>query len=277
MKSNPLDISEYQKVVDFGKSLFHAKELKYLVTGKVQNAEIERLQSGLRHEVFYFIIDLVNGCIKKSGGLENLKINPQNFTLKSYFEMMPKSGISNLLTLLGKQTFLLSNIEYIGFLKPTYIVQLPLKVYADSDKLYLVKREISPFQITEDGQIAEYLSYFTIIKEYNHEELNPRFIGIPSELQKQVEKFFAVGFSQLPPQENKFAPKELILLEMYLRDPEISNKELSIRANITVSTLHSYNKQIIQKARQMFGDDLPVRTAKDVAFYLQKNGLYRFE
>lgn len=265
----------YSQIKDFARELYQNQEnYRFLISEEMQQEELHRLKSGLREEQFFVVIDLLKFSIIDVGGVEALGYNERQFTLQRYFEMIPSQGVQSLMTTLGKQTFLHRGEELIGFLKPSYIVQLPIKVYQGNEKIYLVKRVISPWQITKCGKITAYLSHFTIIKEYNYEGLEPRLSGIPEHLQQMLLSKFNTDFNQLNSSENKFSPKQLIALELYL-DETKSTKEIALLLKIGYTTLKDYNKEILKRAREMFGDDIPVRTAKDVALYLKSNGLLR--
>jgi hypothetical protein len=268
-------LTAFEEIKTFSRTAYANKgSFEFLISEEMHKMEIKKLQDGIREEQFFVIIDLIDLKIIEMGGIEELGFDKHNFTLKNYIEMIPSNGITKLLTTLGKQTFLLSKSNLLGFLKPTYIVQIPMKVKRDDDKIYLVKRAISPWQITRCGRITAYLSHFTVIKDYNYEELNPRIVGIPDEYYTIVMQAFNLDFKQLRSNENLFSPQELTVLELYLDNTNTSN-DIATALNIKLLTLNSYNKSIIQKAKKMFSEDLPIKTARDVAIYLQKNGLFR--
>lgn len=272
MNANISDL-EFQKVQQFSQNYFSNKEsYSFLINSNVQNQEIQKLNSGLREEQFFLIIDFLNLRINHSGGLQELGYINESFTLSDYFKMMPDSGFTSLLTVLGKQTFILSESNLISFLKPTFVALVPLKIYKNIDQLYLVKRSISPWQVTACGKITAYLSHFTIIKEYNYEELSPRIIGIPEKTRDLVMKNFNFNFIQQNVKENPFSPKEILILKMYL-DSSLSMAQILNSLKISSFTLHEYNKSILSKTRKLFGIDIPIKTAKEAAIYLKKQGL----
>jgi hypothetical protein len=262
-------------IADFCKKAYKDKDkFQYVVDAKSQEQEILRLKNGLREEDFFIIIDLLNMKIIDLGGWDELGYDERYFSLKNYFEISPSNGLLTLLYSLGKQLFLNTTTNLIGFLKPSYIINTPIKIKKNDDTLYLVKRTISPWQLTTTGIITAYLSYFTIIKDsYDHEGLEPRLIGIPEEIKEKVMKEFMTAINQLKASENKFSPKLTQILELY-SDSAKSSQEIADELKITYQTLKKYNKAIIIKAKQMFGDNLPIKTAKDVALYLKKHGLF---
>ena len=267
--------SEFLRIKAFSEEVYQNSEAyEFLILQDIQSKEIFKLHNGLREEQFFMVVDLLNLKIIEHGGLEEFGHDGRNFTLKSYFEMIPANGVMSLLTALGKQTFLLSKFDLLGFLKPSYIVQVPMKVKKNDDTLYLVKRSISPWQITKCGKITAYLSHFTVIKTYDFEELNPRIIGIPDDYQTTVMNAFNLNFKQLKNNENLFSPKELLVLETYLDDSK-NSKDVALLLKIKIQTLNGYNKSIMQKAKRMFSEDLPVKSARDVAKYLKNNGLFK--
>lgn len=267
---------EFEKIKSFSTEFFkNPEDYQFLVKPETQETEIQKLKIGLREEQFFIVIDLLNTKILAHGGLDAFGHEQDSFSLKDYFSLMPESGITSLLTVLGKQTFALSEVSLIDFLKPTFIAQVPLKLYSKSEKLFLVKRGISPWQITACGKITAYLSHFTLIKEYNYEEISPRIIGIPQKTLEQVMKTFNFSFIQQKARENPFSPKEILLLKQYLDDDK-SVSDILKNLSIKLNTLHGYNKSILTKTKKLFGERIPVKTARDAASYIKKQGLLEY-
>lgn len=204
--------------------------------------------------------------------LESLSSVSLFYTLEYVLNWM-KTGISLLITLLGKQTFILSNQAVVGFLKPQFVAFIPITC-ADG-RVMLTKRTISPWQITDTGQITSYLSEFVILKPYENEPMNPRFVSVDMEIEAQFNRLVSRLFAQLPVRVNRFSPKELVLLKLYIETGEANAtaKVLAQKAKITSSTVHTHNKNILLKAKAMFGESLSVKTAYDVAVFLKKSGL----
>lgn len=267
-------IEEYSKNKAFAQALFpNPEQLKFLVEDTTQKKELERLKSSIRYEQFFLIVDMVAFEISHIGGFEALGYNSDSITMRDYFQMIKNDGILQLVSLLGRETFNLSSLDIISFAKPKFIVNLPMK-HADG-RMLLVKRIISPWQVTADMKISAYLSEFTIIGDYQGEPLNPRIEDVNPAAKEIYDKVVNKMLAVQPTFKNPFSPKEMILLQYYAQNKEASAKQTAQENNIEVSTMHYYNKQILQKAKSFFGEHFGFQTAKDVAEYLKKNGFFR--
>ncbi len=231
------------------------------------------MKIGRRPEQFFFIVDFTSLTIVEAVGLEEVGYNSERFSFRQYLATIPGGSMRQLITLLGKQTFILSNQTVVSFLKPQFVANVPITC-ADG-RVMLTKRTISPWQISESGLIIAYLSEFIILKPYEDEPINPRFVHLDPAIEVTLNRMAARTFATLPKQDNLFSPKEIILIRLYAESNEanLNANDLAERADITISTLHTYNKSILMKAKEMFGETLPAKTARDVAMYLKKCGL----
>ncbi len=239
-----------------------------------QQHELERLTKGRREEQFFFVVDLQRVELTVAVGWAEMGYQDETFSFHAYLNMIPNKAVSELLLIMGKQAYRLSaKLGIIRFMKPKYISQIPLK-HRDG-RVFLCKRTISGWQISESNLVLAYLSEFTILKIYESEPLNPRFLGLDNVVKDVFKRMVSQVFFQQPSHKNPFAPREQQLLRLHLENPDIvlTANDVADRLNTKTSTIQDYNKQIIRKSRQHFGDDLPVQTARDVAFYLHKNGL----
>ncbi|WP_026997261.1 LuxR C-terminal-related transcriptional regulator [Flectobacillus major] len=265
----------YLSVKAFADEHYNKKsDYEFIVSQETQQTEIHRLKKGIRQEQFFIIIDLLNFKIIDHGGLEEFGFDSKTFSLKTYFQMIPSKGITSLLQLLGEQTFLKAKSHLMAFLKPSFIVQIPMKFKHEEDVHFLVKRTISPWQITKCGKITAYVAEFTVIKTYDFEPLNPRIKDLPEEYSNLILREFNRNFNQLKPADNPFSPRELLILKEYVNGAR-SSKDLAESQGLKINTINSYNKNILEKAKQLFGEDLPLYTALDVAKFMSKQGLLK--
>jgi hypothetical protein len=137
-----------------------------------------------------------------------------------------------------------------------------------NSKIMLVKRTISPFQFSENGKIAQYLSEFNIIKfSFDNEPPSPRFIHLPESILTKKAEFLDIipPFDFLP-----FSPKEKQILEIYSNDiTKKSTKELAEIAKVTPATLQFYNKMILANTREFLGEIYQFESAKQVAHFFK--------
>ena len=270
--------SLYSSVKTFADEYFKNKEdYEFVVSKETQLNEIQLLKKGIRQEQFFIIIDLLNFKIIDHGGIEEFGYDSRNFSMNTYFQLIPSKGITSLLQLLGEQTFLKAQSDIMSFLKPSFIVQIPMKLnLLDRNSYSLVKRTISPWQMTKCGKITAYLAEFTVIKDYDFEPLDPRIKDLPTEYSDLIIQEFNKKFNQLKPIDNPFSPKELLILKEYAHGVR-TTKELmvSLKPKLSMHTINSYNKSILDKAKQLFGENLPLATAQDVAKFMSKQGLLK--
>ncbi|AUD02178.1 hypothetical protein [Spirosoma pollinicola] len=265
---------EFQQLKTFVSNLFPAsKNLVLKVTRERQQQELDTLRIGRRPEQFFFIVDFINLSIVEAVGLEEIGFNSERFSFRQYLATIPGGSMRQFITLLGKQTFILSHQAILSFLKPQFVANVPITC-ADG-RVLLTKRTISPWQISESGLITAYLSEFIILKTYEDEPINPRFVHLDPAIEMALNRMASRTFATLPKQNNLFTPKEIILIKLYAETSEanVNANVLAKQAEIALSTLHSYNKSILMKAKEMFGEALPTKTARDVAIYLKKCGL----
>ncbi|MDI9878292.1 helix-turn-helix transcriptional regulator [Flectobacillus longus] len=264
----------YLSIKAFADEYYNQKSnYEFIVSQETQQSEIDRLKKGIRHEQFFIIVDLLNFKIIDHGGLEEFGFDSKAFSLKTYFQMIPSKGITSLLKLLGEQTFLKAKSNLMSFLKPSFIVQIPIK-FMHEEVCFLTKRTISPWQMTRCGKITAYLAEFTIIKTYDFEPLNPRIKGLSEEYSNIILREFNKNFNQLKPADNPFSPREILILKEYIGGAK-SSKDLAESLGLKINTVNSYNKSILEKAKQFFGENLPLNTAFDVAKFMSKQGLLK--
>lgn len=265
---------EIQQLQAFVQELFpDPTQLARVVPPKLQQAELNTLQAGRRAEQFYFTVDLPTLTLSNATGLEEIGYDSSRFTFRKYLSCIPSQGMLQLVTLLGKQSFLMSDKSVLTFMNPKFVASIPITI-ADG-RIMLVKRTISPWQFTEQGQLVGYLSEFTVLKPYDNEPMAPRFVNMPPELEAEFNTMVARVFANLPAKTNPFSPKEIGLLKLYVETNEraLSIQELATLAGISVHTVHTHNRNILAKAKTMFGSGLSAKTAREVAFFLKKSGM----
>jgi len=265
---------ELQQLKLFVRELFPAPDsLVFTVPETVHEQELQIMRQSLRTEQFFIVVDFVNLTIVNAAGLEEIGYDSTRFTFRQYLSTFPSQGMLQLITMVGKQAFALSQQSVASFMKPNYISHIPIT--AADGQVMLAKRTLSPWQFTSTGKLTSYVAEFTILKPYENEPMNPRIVNADPTLIRAFNAITAKSFANLPAKANLFAPKEIDIMRLYVdeKNEELTARELAGLAGVAHNTLNTYNKLIIGKAKAMFGDDLPVRTAKEVAVFLQKSGL----
>lgn len=272
MAKNNID-EEFKGLQGFVKELYgDPKSQIPIIPEKLQKDELEKLKIGRRRESFYFIVDFLKLEIQEVNGTEEIGFQAEHFDFKHYIGLLPEGSMRQLLFLLGKQTFKMAERTFIAFLKPKFVALVPLK---NSDgQMMLCKRTISVWQMSEEGKILSYLSEFVIIKPFENEAALPRFYDVDPKLRDIFDGLVKKMFNHLPASENPFTHRETVLLNLYIENPEkpYTAKEIAQKENLSIATVHSYNKNILTKARQFFNDK-SIKSASDVAALMKKNGI----
>ncbi|WP_341226024.1 hypothetical protein [uncultured Arcticibacterium sp.] len=264
---------ELAGIQDFVKELYgDFKNHLPIIPKKLHEDELKKLKIGRRRETFYFVVDFMNLEITEANGLDEIGFQEAHFTFKDYISLMPEGAMRQLLFLLGKQTFKMAERTFIGFLKPKFVALVPL-TNSDGETL-LCKRTISVWQMSEEGQILSYLSEFVIIKKFENEAALPRFYDVDPKIKEIFNGMVNKVFNHLPAHENPFTHREIVLLNLYAQNLEkpFTAKEIAKKENLSITTVHSYNKNILTKARRFFNNDA-IKSAKEVAALMKKNGI----
>lgn len=233
------------------------------------------MKQGLRPEQFFMIVDFVNLKIVAAAGLEEIGYDSSHFTFRQYLSIFPSQGMLQLITLVGKQAFALSHQSVLSFMRPSYLAHIPLTC-ADG-RVMLAKRMASPWQYTNTGKMTSYVVEYTIIKPYENEPMNPRFLNLDPAIEVEFNNVSARLFATMPAKANLFSPKEIVLMKLYVAEEHqrLSAKQLASLAGVAHNTINTHNKTIMLKAKTMFGDDISAKTARDVAVFLKKSGLLK--
>ncbi|MCX6212827.1 hypothetical protein [Spirosoma sp.] len=274
--SHNLYEDEYLGIRQFMAQIFpEPTKLRLMVPAEVQAQELERIRIGCRAEQFAIVTNLLTLSVEKAFGLEEIGFADTTFSFRQYLRCMSNPGHLRSSILLSKQIFsLLSELPQMQFLKPRFIANIPMQ--KANGEILLVKRTLSPWQYTSTGLITEYLSEFQIIKPYEGEPMSPRFLDVPTHLKANFYKAVYQIFANLSAQKNPFTLRELDLMRIYISQParkRPSSQFIADYTNLRVLTVKEYNKSILAKAKGLYGEDLPVETAFDVAIFLHKNGL----
>jgi DNA-binding CsgD family transcriptional regulator len=261
---------EFKEIEKFVHELYGDPENHVgIIPEKLQKDELERLKIGRRQETFYFVVDFLKLDLTHQNGLEELGFHGANFSYKDYLKLLPDGSMRQLIFLLGKQTFKMANRTFISFLKPKFVALVPIR--DKEGKTLLCKRTISVWQMSAEGKILSYLSEFVIIKDFENEAPLPRFYDVDLSLRSVFDGLVKTIFNHLPAKENPFTHRETLLLNHYLQNG-VTAKEVAEKENLSVQTVHSYNKKILTKARTFFSNEA-FKSATEVADYMMKMGL----
>lgn len=241
-----------------------------MVSERQQIAEIEKLSNSIRSENSFFITNVLDFSVSFSKNMEIIGTDAKTVNLQ-YLNLTGSEGFLEISFLYKKilLEFGLQNPNQLGFLKPQFISQIPIK-RANGD-IVLVKKTLSPFQYTSSGKILSNLAEFTIIKEnYNNESMEPRFLNFPEAVVLSIKELV---FERFINEYSPFSPKEIVIMKAFNQNPDFNLTQLSLDLNISFETLKSYNKSIITKAKEYMGPLFSLKNAKDISNFFDRSGV----
>ncbi|MEO7045259.1 MAG: hypothetical protein ABI091_08095, partial [Ferruginibacter sp.] len=133
---------------------------------------------------------------------------------------------------------------------------------------YLYKKTTSIFQYDDKSRLLAQLNEFNKIGLYDGRPMGSRFTEM-EELQK--DEFSQVVFKMVLEhlmEEKYFSKQEFELMKCYVVDENVTNNEAAIKMGLDIETIKTYNKRILEKARDTF--TYPFKHAKEVAMRLKK-------
>jgi hypothetical protein len=232
-----------------------------------QEMVLQQLNAQIDKEQFYFVTDVKTGTIVKSNGVNKwLGYTDEHFTQKKYLSAItqahtvPQGLYASVIfeALINKQIS-------CAFLAPAVISTVALKNKVG--KYFYCIRRCSPFQLTSDGRITEYISEFTIVKEYSNEIFHTRWMVDGDKQQAQIDlinKAVKKKFDEL----KCFSVQEMRILKRYAKKENITSEAIAKAFKIEKATVGTYNKRILTKGEILFGERFD--NARNVAEYLKE-------
>jgi hypothetical protein len=235
-----------------------------------QQDALQQLDTQIKKEQFYTVTDVKTGAITQCNGINQwLGFTDAHFTQKKYLAAI------NPLHLVVQGFYAAALFEVLinkqispQFLQPACTTALALK--NKNGKYFYCKRQCSPFQLTADKRMTAYISEFTLIKEYDNEAYHSKIyddvaaINNSNEILKKAagKKFEAT---------KSFSVQELRILKRYAASENIKSEHIAKAFKIEKTTVDTYNKRILKKAENIFGQRF--ENAKNAAGYFKRVGL----
>jgi hypothetical protein len=270
MKHTP-DPSDFDQLRKHVISLFPEQPDSPVVPAAQQEEEIHSISRTIGGERFYFVVDMTSFEISQSGGIQRwLGYYEKEFTLKKYWGLV-HPGLQKAAHAVFLQ---MANILCTGKFDLAFMVQRYSSLTAikhTKGHYLLLKRTASVFQYDTRNRLTAYLNEFTIIGQYNGEPLSPSFFTDKGEqetergdiiMKKVLENFLGMKV---------FSVKELQVARMLVYQPGISQQQIADTLDVLPSTIVTYYRRFLQKAREYFHHDFS--SALEAAIYLQKAGL----
>ncbi len=244
---------------------------KLVVDITQQQREIELLKETVGGERFFFLVDLTSFEITECHGVQQwLGYPDKEFSLKQYWSLIHPGKQKALMTVaLQLYTTVCTGQVPLAYMVQRYSSMVAIRHY--NGNYLLFKKNASIFQYDEHNRLLAYMNEFTRIGEYNGEPLAPNFFnsrgGEEKEhgdevLRKTMQQFLGMKI---------FSVQELEVARKIAYQPGIRQAEIAVALDIAPSTVETYFKRFLAKAREYFHADFG--TVQEAATYLRREGL----
>jgi hypothetical protein len=241
---------------------------KPMVTKELQTEKLEALDKAIANETFYIVVNLLTREIDYINGVEKwLGYSNQEFTLNRYLNIIhPGQAVLHNIMSLSMYKTLCTGVFRLQFSKQRYITQIGLKHY--NGEYISFKKTTSIFQYDNNNRLLAQLNEFTKIDAYEDQPLKPRITEIDGLQKEDFEKIISEETLKVFMDNKFFSEKEFAILKQYAISNTINSKELAKVLKVAPTTIDTFNKRILEKARETFTH--PFNSARQVALYLKK-------
>jgi hypothetical protein len=239
-----------------------------VVKKEQQLKQLELLHETISNETFYFVFNLLTCELENVLGVERwLGYSNREFTLSHYLDCInPAQSIQfNMIARCMYQSLCKSTFK-LRFSTQRYISLVALKHY--NGEYIVFKKTTSVFQYDDKNRLLAQLNEFNKIGIYDGTPLMPRIFEMDgfqkNDFEQMVFKMAMESFME----KKFFSDKEFTILKYYALNDTCNSKDLANLLNVKVSTIDTFNKRILDKARHTFTH--PFSNAREVALYLKK-------
>ena len=233
-----------------------------------QQKALEALGEEIAHERFYFVFNLMTCELEHTRGVERwLGYSGKDFTVGRYLNCIhPGQSIQLNLIAGSMYRILCSGVFKLQFSTQRYISFVGLR--HNNGNYMLFKKTTSVFQYDRDNRLLAQLNVFDKMDDYENSPLKPRITEIQGLQKEDFERAVFNMTLQNFMEKKYFSEKEFAVLKLYSGNEGITTKELAEALNVQTTTINTYNKRILTKAKDIFTH--PFSEAREVAFYLKK-------
>lgn len=243
------------------------------VEENIQQAELEFLRETIRHQRFFFVVDLATQSILHPHGIKEwLGYDESTFSFQFYSSLIHQNHLEPVL-LLSKSIFELvfqKKVD-IAFMRDKYTIDIALR-HANGHYM-LVRRTLSCWNFDLNTQMpTAYLNEFTILENYEEEHsrgIRPRITDLYNNRVKNYEDFVRETSSKTLESKKKFSFQELRILRKYAYNQDLNSKNIAEAFKISTATVDTHHRRIIQKFNNIYPSH-EMKSAKDIAQFLRK-------
>ncbi len=226
------------------------------------------MTEGLSDESFYFVFNLQSCELENVKNVSKLLGYPDHeFTVSKYLSCIhPGQAIQFNMIAHSMYDILCRGIFKLQFATQKYISMIALKHY--NGEYIVFKKTTSVFQYDENNRLLAQMNEFSKIDLYEGEPMKPRVTESngfqKDDFERMVFQMVLKGFME----KKYFSEKEFMILKHYAADESVNRKQLAVLLDVTVSTIDTFNKRILMKARNTFTHLF--NDVRAVALYLKK-------
>ncbi len=267
-------------IVEKAKSTIKQIKLKgipLMISTEEHQHELASMQEVVPYEKFFFVVDTVNQQIELVHGVKRwLGYDDEKFTMMDYFSKIHPTQMTFLIHLAKVSFEIATTVGFkMLFRQQRYIVDIALQ-HAGGHYV-LCKRSLTPWQWQYNGSqqlLTHYFLEFTITNHHLSElntDIAPRIYDRFGHKLADLEELFRIESSQTIEKKSKiFTTQELRILRKIAYNPNITSEEIANAFKIKKSTIHVFNKKLIEKGKEILLDD-SIQNAKDLALRLRRN------
>lgn len=224
----------------------------YMVTKEKQEEILRGARIALPEQEFFFIIDLKSFEVTHSEGSRKYLGYVEELSLEDHFKIRHPSQTKQYIKF--GEIFLMHLMSGLVPLTQASYSSIVLEALQHANGKYsFTSRHSFPFQYNHQNQMTHYFSQVTILKTYNNEPFNHRFIrngiDLPASAQEVSSIFIKKTIDALGLSEGQ---EKVVWVS--LKDHHTTNRQLAERLEMSIKTIEMHKYRIRQKAEKHFNE-----------------------
>ena len=244
------------------------RSYRTMVRHEQQARTLELLRETLSPESFYFVFDLLSGELEQVNGVDKALGYPiREFTVARYLNCIhPGQAIQFNMIAHSMYKVLCKGVFKLHFFSNRYISLVGLRHY--NGEYIVFKKTTSVFQYDDQNRLLAQLNEFTRVDVYENSPLKPRIAEMTGLQKDEFERRVFAMTLQSFAEKKYFSGRELDVLRSYAANEGITTRDLALLLGVEPSTVDTYNKRILAKAKDIFTH--PFAEAREVAMFLKR-------
>lgn len=242
----------------------------FVVTPEEQKQRLDALRGVGNLEQFFFVLNLQDYKTRYGHGIHRWLGYSDNMTMDAYMSIQHPATVRFHIEY-GK--ILVSKITKgeisADFMHSSFT---GLQAMQNIDGRYLlVKRTSSIFQYNQKREVTEYINVFNIIRTYENEPYQFGSFNLSPSVEQAIRQYIRERLPKILP----FSDQEFQLMEIYARQPTLTEKEASAllkskksEQRVQPNTIKTYKQRICVKAKNYF--HRPFKNMDEVVDYMKE-------